>query len=119
MTLIGFPSMPTDRLASTFFLLEPLWKSGEVTVWRSGAGLLELEESLAGSLRSGDVWSACLLGGIPSFQSKPVVTKWPGSLVVEADEYELPDARVWSESCRYVEHSGQRFVVLRPNPAVV
>ena len=47
---VSVRAVPDDDLVSTLLLIGPLWKSGDITVWRSGACLVDLSPLLAEAL---------------------------------------------------------------------
>ena len=111
---VGISAVPDDRLASALHIIDPLWKSGDITVWRSGAGLIDLAPFLANALVTGRVWSAAMLGGVPEPVFRWIATRWPGSLVVHADSCDLVTSAEWSGATRQEYVDGLTLVVLRP-----
>jgi hypothetical protein len=63
---VGVRAVPDDQLVSSLHLIGPLWKSGEITVWRSGAAFVDLSPVLADALQTGRIESAAILEGFPN-----------------------------------------------------
>lgn len=115
--LLGFPAMPDARLAEIFHLVEPLWKSGDITVWRAGRSFKDLESDLARGIDDGTVWSASFRTPAAASTDKRVVTKWPGSLVLDSRSRHIPDDELWERaSSTKGVGSHPRLLVLRPKP---
>jgi hypothetical protein len=115
--LVGIRAMPDERLAKTFHLVEPLWLAAGISVWRSGAGLLDLEKPLARALVAGDIWSAALVADIPEPAQRWIATRWPAALVVcsEVDHPLLLDR--WTQVNHMAHRSEIRLSVHRPGRA--
>jgi hypothetical protein len=112
--LVGIRAMPGEWLATTFHLVAPLWLSSGISVWRSGAGLLDLEEPLARALVAGDIWSAALVADIPEPSQRWIATRWPAALVVcsEVDHPFLLDT--WTQVNHMAHRSEIHLSVHRP-----
>jgi len=115
--LVGIRAMPDEQLAKTFHLVAPLWLSGGISVWQSGAGLLDLEEPLARALVAGDIWSAALVAEIPEPSQRWIATRWPAALVVcsEVDQPFLLDT--WTQVNHMTHRSDTHLSVHRPGRA--
>lgn len=112
--LVGIRAMPGERLARKFHLVAPLWLSGGISVWQSGAGLLDLEEPLARALLAGDIWSAAVVAEIPEPSQRWIATRWPAALVVcsEVDQPFVLD--VWTQVNHMAHRSHTHLSVHRP-----
>jgi hypothetical protein len=93
-----------------------LWKSGEITVWRSGAGFADLSLLLADALAAGRIESAAILRGLSEPPSRWIATKWPGALVVDADAYDSVTFAGWSKEIRHIDNNDLKLAVLYPRP---
>ena len=61
---VGVRAVPDDLLVSNLLLIGPLWKSGEITVWRSGAAFVDLSPDLAHAIHTGRIESGAIFEGI-------------------------------------------------------
>lgn len=113
---VSVRAVPDDDLVSTLLLIGPLWKSGDITVWRSGAGFADLSLLLADALAAGRIESAAILRGISEPPSRWIATKWPGALVVDADAYDAVTFAGWSKEIRRVDNNDLKLAVLYPRP---
>ena len=111
---VSVRAVPDDDLVSTLFLIGPLWKSGDITVWRSGAGFVDLSPLLAEALAAGRIESAAILRGISEPPSRWIATKWPGALVVDADSFDSVTFAEWSKEIRHVGDNDLTLAVLYP-----
>lgn len=111
---VSVRAVPDDDLVSTLLLIGPLWKSGDVTVWRSGAGFVDLSPLLADALQAGRIESAAILKGISEPPSRWIATKWPGALVVDADSFDSTTFAGWSKELRHVGENDLKLAVLYP-----
>lgn len=112
---VGVRAVPDDRLVSSLHLIGPLWKSGEITVWRSGAAFVDLSPVLADALQTGRIESAAILEGISEPASRWIVTKWPGALVVDAECFDLATFAGWIEDTQQQGGADLTVVVLSPD----
>ena len=108
--------MPDDDLVSTLLLIGPLWKSGTITVWRSGAGFVDLSPLLADALAAGRIESAAILRGISEPPSRWIATRWPGALVVDADAFDAATFAGWSKEISHINESDLTLAILYPRP---
>jgi hypothetical protein len=111
---VSIRAVPDDDLVSTLLLIGPLWKSGPITVWRSGACFIDLSPHLAEALQSGRIESAAILRGIAEPPARWIATHWPGALVVDSDSLASFTFTGWSRECRPTGNHDLRLVVLYP-----
>jgi hypothetical protein len=111
---VSVRAVPDDDLVRTLLLIGPLWKSGDITVWRSGAGFVDLSPLLADALSAGRIESAAILRGISEPPSRWIATKWPGALVVDADSFDSVTFAEWSTEIRHVGENDLELAVLYP-----
>jgi hypothetical protein len=112
---VGVRAVPDDQLVSSLHLIGPLWKSGEMTVWRSGAAFVDLSPVLADALQSGRIESAAILEGISEPSSRWIVTKWPGTLVVDAESFDRATFAGWIADTKHQGCADLTVVVLSPD----
>ena len=112
---VSVRAVPDDDLVSTLLLIGPLWKSGDITVWRSGAGFVDLSPLLADALADGRVESAAILRGISEPPSRWIATKWPGALVVDADLFDAVTFAGWSKEIRHIGENELTLAILYPS----
>jgi hypothetical protein len=113
---VSVRAVPDDDLVSTLLLIGPLWKSGDITVWRSGASFVDLSPLLADALAAGRIESAAILRGISEPPSRWIATKWPGALVVDADVFDTATFAGWSKEIRHIGESDLTLAILCPRP---
>jgi hypothetical protein len=113
---VSVHAVPDDDLVSTLLLIGPLWKAGDVTVWRSGAGFVDLSPLLADALAAGRIESAAILRGLSEPPSRWIATKWPGALVVDADAFDSVTFAGWSKEMGHVCENDLKLAVLYPCP---
>jgi hypothetical protein len=113
--LVGIRAMPDEWLATTFHLVAPLWLSSGISVWRSGAGLLDLEEPLARALVAGDIWSAALVADIPEPSQRWIATRWPAALVVSSEVDHPFRLDSWTQVNHMAHRSEIHLSVHRPD----
>jgi hypothetical protein len=116
---VSVRAVPDDDLVRSLFLIGPLWKSGEITVWRSGAGIVDLSPFLAEALAAGRIESAAVLRGISEPPARWIAIRWPGALVLDADAFDADafDAETfagWSKEFRHVGQNDLKLAVLYP-----
>jgi hypothetical protein len=111
---VSVRAVPDDDLVSALLLIGPLWKSGDITVWRSGAGFVDLSPLLADALAAGRIESAAILRGLSEPPSRWIATKWPGALVVDADSFDSATFAGWSKEIRHVGENDLELAVLYP-----
>ena len=111
---VSVRAVPDDDLVSTLLLIGPLWKSGDITVWRSGAGFVDLSPLLADALAAGRIESAAILRGIAEPPWRWIATKWPGALVVDADAFDSVTFAGWSKDIRHISENDLTLAVLYP-----
>ena len=97
---MGVRAVPDDLLVSRLLLIGPLWKSGEITVWRSGAAFVDLSPDLAQAIRTGRIESGAIFEGISEPASRWIATTWQGALVVDASCFDLVNFDGWAEGGR-------------------
>jgi hypothetical protein len=112
---VSVRAVPDDDLVSTLLLIGPLWKSGDITVWRSGAGFVDLSPLLADALADGRIESAAILRGISEPPSRWIATKWPGALVVDADLFDAVTFAGWSKEVRHIGENERTLAILYPS----
>ena len=112
---VGVRAVPDDFLVRNLHLIGPLWKSGEITVWRSGAAFVDLSPMLADALQGGRIESAAILEGVSEPASRWIVTQWPGTLVVDADYFDLATFAGWTEDAQHHRDTSLTLVVLSPD----
>ena len=112
---VGVRAVPDDQLVSSLHLIGPLWKSGEITIWRSGAAFVDLSPVLADALQTGRIESAAILEGVSEPSSRWIVTRWPGALVVGAECFDLATFAGWTEDTQQQGGSDRTLVVLSPD----
>ena len=112
---VGVRAVPDDQLISSLRLIGPLWKSGELTVWRSGEAFVDLSPVLADALQTGRIESAAILEGISEPSSRWIVTNWPGLLVVDAECFDLVTFAGWIEDTQQQGGADLTVVVLSPD----
>jgi hypothetical protein len=93
-----------------------LWKTGGITVWRSGAGFVDLSPLLADALAAGRIESAAILRGLSEPPSRWIATKWPGALVVDADAFDSVTFAGWSKEIGHICENDRKLAVLYPRP---
>jgi hypothetical protein len=113
---VSVRAVPDDDLVSTLLLIGPLWKSGDVTVWRSGACFVDLSPLLAEALQTGRIEGAAILRGISEPPVRWIATKWPGALVVDADSFDSFTYAGWSKQMRHNGDNDLKLLVLYPRP---
>jgi hypothetical protein len=113
---VSVRAVPDDELVRTLLLIGPLWKSGTVTVWRSGAGFVDLSPLLADALAAGRVESAAILHGLSEPPFRWIATRWPGALVVDADAFDEATFAGWSKEVRHVGENDLTLAILYPRP---
>lgn len=113
---VSVRAVPDDDLVSTLLLIGPLWKTGGVTVWRSGAGFVDLSPLLADALAAGRIESAAILRGLSEPPSRWIATKWPGALVVDADAFDSVTFAGWSKEIGHICENDRKLAVLYPRP---
>jgi hypothetical protein len=113
---VSVRAVPDDDLVSTLLLIGPLWKCGDTTVWRSGAGFVDLSPLLAEALHASRIESAAILSGISEPPARWVATNWPGALVVGADCFDSFTFAGWSKELKHKCHGELTLVVLYPRP---
>jgi hypothetical protein len=111
---VGVRAVPDDRLVSRLLLIGPLWKSGEITVWRSGAAFVDLSPDLALAMQTGRIESGAIFEGISELASRWIATTWPGGLVVNATSFDHFNFDGWAEGARYQGDGNLTLVVLYP-----
>jgi hypothetical protein len=111
---VSVRAVPDDDLVSTLLLIGPLWKSGDITVWRSGACFVDLSPLLADALQAGRIESATILRGLSEPPTRWIATNWPGALVVDADSFDSFTFAGWSKDIRHKCDDDLRLVVLHP-----
>jgi hypothetical protein len=111
---VSVRAVPDDDLVRALLLIGPLWKSGDITVWRSGAGFVDLSPLLADALAAGRIESATILRGLSEPPSRWIATKWPGALVVDADSFDSVTFAEWSKEIRHVGENDLKLAVLYP-----
>jgi hypothetical protein len=111
---VGVRAVPDDVLVSSLLLIGPLWKSGDITVWRSGGAFVDLSPVLAEALQTGRIESAAILEGISEPASRWVATKWSGALVVDAECFDVATFDRWTETAHYGDED-LTLVVLSPD----
>jgi hypothetical protein len=111
---VSVRAVPDDDLVSTLLLIGPLWKSGDITVWRSGAGFVDLSPLLADALADGRIESAAILRGISEPPSRWVATKWPGALVVDAELFDRVTFAGWSKEIGHIGENDRKLAILYP-----
>jgi hypothetical protein len=113
---VSVRAVPDDDLVSSLLLIGPLWKTGDITVWRSGAGFVDLSPLLADALAAGRIESAAILRGLSEPPSRWIATKWPGALVVDADAFDSVTFDGWSKEIRHVGENDLKLAILYPCP---
>jgi hypothetical protein len=111
---VSVRAVPDDDLVSTLLLIGPLWKAGDITVWRSAAGFVDLSPFLAEALAAGRIESAAILRGLSEPPSRWIATEWPGALVVDADSFDAVTFADWSTEIRHVGQNDLTLAVLYP-----
>jgi hypothetical protein len=106
---VGIRAVPDDLLVSKLLLIGPLWKSGEITVWRSGAAFVDLSPDLAQAMQTGRIESGAIFEGISELASRWIATRWPGALVVNATCLDHVSFDGWSEGARH--HGGENLTL--------
>jgi hypothetical protein len=112
---VSVRAVPDDDLVGTLLLIGPLWKSGDITVWRSGAGFVDLSPLLADALAAGRIESAVILRGISEPPSRWIAPNWPGALVVDAGTFDSVVFAEWSGEIRHVGDNDLKLAVLYPH----
>ena len=113
---VSVRAVPDDDLVSTLLLIGPLWKTGDITVWRSGAGFVDLSPLLADALAAGRIESAAILRGLSEPPSRWIATKWPGALVIDADAFDPVTFDGWSKEIGHLCENDLKLAVLYPRP---
>ncbi len=111
---VGVRAVPDDLLVSNLLLIGPLWKSGEITVWRSGAAFVDLSPDLARAIRTGRIESGAIFEGISEPASRWIATEWLGALVVNATCLDHFSFDGWSEVGRHDGGENLTLAVLYP-----
>jgi hypothetical protein len=113
---VSVRAVPDDDLVSSLLLIGPLWKTGGSTVWRSGAGFVDLSPLLADALAAGRIESAAILRGLSEPPYRWIATKWPGALVVDADAFDSVTFAGWSKEMGHICANDLTLAVLYPRP---
>ncbi len=112
---MGVHAVPDDLLVSNLLLIGPLWKSGEITVWRSGAAFVDLSPDLARAMRTGRIESGAIFDGISEPASRWIATTWHGALIVDATCFDLSTFAGWTEGARHDAGENLTLVALYPD----
>jgi hypothetical protein len=112
---VGVRAVPDDLLVSSLLLIGPLWKSGEITVWRSGAAFVDLSPDLAHAIRTGRIESGAIFEGISEPASRWIATTWLGALIVDATCFDHFTFAGWAEGARYDGGRDLALVALYPD----
>jgi hypothetical protein len=112
---VGVRAVPDDLLVQRLLLIGPLWKSGEITVWRSGAAFVDLSPDLAQAIRTGRIEGGAILEGISEPASRWIATTWQGALIVDASCFDLASFSGWVEGGRLDGGEDLTLVALYPD----
>jgi hypothetical protein len=114
---VGVRAVPDDLLVSRLLLIGPLWKSGEITVWRSGAAFVDLSPDLAHAMQTGRIESGAIFEGISEPASRWIATTWHGALIVDATCFDVSSFAGWAEGARHNGGGNLSLVALYPDLA--
>jgi hypothetical protein len=111
---VAVRAVPDDHIVSSLLLIGPLWKSGEITVWRSGAAFVDLSADLAHAMHTGRIQSGAIFEGISEPASRWIATTWLGTLIVDATCFDLSTFAGWAEGARHDGGGDLSLVALHP-----
>ena len=107
--LVSMAGSPDQALIDRLQLVEIAWAAGPGNVWLSGGTLPAVSAALAEAFSTGQVWSAVLLGELPSADRRWITVEWRGKLLVERTLRELVPPGDWVDAGEYHD-----LVILQP-----